>query len=72
MPASADLEKSCDIQVAALSSGSLRLPDPEVSERTARQFAGDTADDYTDEGSYDLAWAALIRLLDRIAPEYAN
>lgn len=66
------LEKSCDIQVAALSSGSLRLPDPEVAERTARQFAGDTADDYADDGAYDLAWAALIRMLDRIAPDYAS
>lgn len=66
------LEKACDIQVAALSSGELRIPPREIAEHTARQFAGTSGDDYTDDEAYDLAWAALLRLLDRIAPDYRD
>lgn len=71
------LEKACDIQIAALSagnlsSGELRLPSSEVAEHVARQFAGEEHDDYTDDHAYDLAWAALLRLLDRIAPDYRD
>lgn len=66
------LEKSCDIQIAAQAAGALRLPDAEVAEHTANQFAGTAPGDYTDDDAYDLAWAALIRMLDRIAPDYLN
>lgn len=66
------LEKSCNIQIAAQASGSLRLPDPEFTEHTANQFAGTVDGDNTDDGAYDLAWAAVLRMLDRIAPDCAN
>jgi len=46
---------------------------PMLRERSARQLAGTgTGDDFTDPEAYDLAWAALLRLLDRIAPDYAD
>lgn len=66
------LEKACDIQIAAQASGSLRLPSPELAEYTARQFAGEVTDEFSDDQAYELAWAALLRLLDRIDPEYKN
>ena len=57
------LDKACEIQIAAQAAGELRLPSNEVAEYTAGQFAAD------DDG-YDLAWAALLRLLDRTQPDY--
>jgi ribulose-5-phosphate 4-epimerase/fuculose-1-phosphate aldolase len=66
------LEKACDIQVAAMASGELRIPSHEIVEHTAQQFSGEATDDYTDDQAYDLAWKALLRLLDRIAPDYKN
>jgi ribulose-5-phosphate 4-epimerase/fuculose-1-phosphate aldolase len=59
------LEKACEIQVAAQAGGPLVVPPPEVREHTARQFAASAADG-------DLAWAALLRLLDRVAPDYRD
>ncbi len=56
------LEKACDIQIAAQASGSLRLPSPELAEYTARQFAGEVKDEFSDDQAYELAWAALLRL----------
>jgi len=29
-------------------------------------------DEFSDDQAYELAWAALLRLLDRIDPEYKN
>jgi ribulose-5-phosphate 4-epimerase/fuculose-1-phosphate aldolase len=66
------LDKACEIQVAAQASGQLHLPDPEVAEHTARQFAGEAADEFADDDAYDLAWAALLRLLDRTQPDYRD
>jgi ribulose-5-phosphate 4-epimerase/fuculose-1-phosphate aldolase len=67
------LEKACEIQIAAMSApGELHLPTPEVAEHTARQFAGEEHDDYSDDRAYDLAWAALLRLLDGTAPDYKH
>ncbi|MBC2642207.1 MULTISPECIES: class II aldolase/adducin family protein [unclassified Rhodococcus (in: high G+C Gram-positive bacteria)] len=67
------LEKACDIQIAAQASGELRVPSSEIAEHTARQFAGEAAtDDYTDDQAYEMAWAALLRLLDRTAPDYKD
>jgi hypothetical protein len=50
------------------------VPSPEVCEYTARQLAGEAeADsDFQDEDAYELAWAAMLRLLDRIAPDYKD
>jgi ribulose-5-phosphate 4-epimerase/fuculose-1-phosphate aldolase len=66
------LDKACEIQLTAAAAGRLRLPSPEVCERTAGQFAGTVTGDYTDPEGNALAWAALLRLVDRIAPDYAS
>jgi len=66
------LERSCQIQIAAQSGGGpLMIPPRDVAERAGRQLNGEpVGDDYVDAGAYDLAWAALLRLADRIAPGY--
>lgn len=71
------LERACEIQLAAQSGGTgLVLPSGQVCERTRQQFAapatprGDSA--LTDPDAVDLAWAALLRLLDRIDPTYQD
>jgi ribulose-5-phosphate 4-epimerase/fuculose-1-phosphate aldolase len=68
------LERACQIQVDALAGGApLVTPPPEVCERTARQFEGDhTEDDYGLDTTPDLAWAAMLRLVERVAPDYEN
>lgn len=68
------LERACQIQVDAMAGGApLVLPPPEVCEHTARQFAGEDGDrDYADAGSPSLAWQAMLRLVERIAPDYKN
>jgi len=67
------LNRACEIQVSAAAAGTLRLPAPQVCERSARQLSGeDTGDDFTDPEAYDMAWAALLRLLDRIDPSYVD
>jgi ribulose-5-phosphate 4-epimerase/fuculose-1-phosphate aldolase len=66
------LEKACEIQLAAQAGGRLVIPPPDVCEYTARQLRGEADTDFTDEDAYDLAWAALLRLLDRVAPDYVT
>lgn len=68
------LERACQIQVDAMAGGApLVLPPPEVCEHTARQFAGEDGDrDYADDGSPSLAWQAMLRLVERIAPDYKH
>jgi ribulose-5-phosphate 4-epimerase/fuculose-1-phosphate aldolase len=66
------LNRACEIQVSAMSAGTLHLPSHEVADYTARQFSGEAQVDYLDEIGNDLLWAALLRLLDRIAPDYKN
>ena len=66
------LEKACDIQIAAQASGDLRVPSAEIAEHTARQFAGEATDDFADDQAYEMAWAALLRMLDRTAPDYKD
>ncbi|MBF8187691.1 class II aldolase/adducin family protein [Nonomuraea sp. K274] len=66
------LNRACEIQVSATSAGTLRLPSPEVADYTARQFSGEAQVDYPDEIGNDLLWSALLRLLDRVAPDYRN
>ncbi|MFD4376729.1 class II aldolase/adducin family protein [Streptomyces sp. NPDC058486] len=69
------LEKACEIQVTAQAGGTpLILPPEEVCEYTARQLAGDTdaEADFQDDIAYDLAWAAMLRLVERIAPDYKD
>lgn len=70
------LEKACEIQIAAQAGGHLHLPPEEVRERTERQFnapgQGVAEGELSDLDANDFAWAALLRLLDRVAPDYKN
>ena len=69
------LEKACEIQVAALGMGQpLSLPADEICRRAERQFnapaAATTAHLVSDPNELNLAWDALLRMLDRIDPSY--
>ncbi|GGN88632.1 class II aldolase [Streptomyces albiflavescens] len=67
------LEKACEIQVTAQAGGApLILPPAQVCEYTAQQLAGEAEADFQDDIAYDLAWAALLRLVERIAPAYKD
>ncbi|KPC60772.1 class II aldolase/adducin family protein [Streptomyces chattanoogensis] len=68
------LDKACEIQTAAVSGGAkLITPAPDVVELTARQLSGeDDSSDLQDDKAYDLAWSALLRLVERIAPDYKD
>jgi ribulose-5-phosphate 4-epimerase/fuculose-1-phosphate aldolase len=68
------LEKACEIQLAAQAGGPLVLPSDKVCAHTERQFNDPSRDigdnQLADEDGYDLAWSALLRLLDRLDPSY--
>lgn len=68
------LERACEMQISAQSTGrELVFPSPEICERTARQLNNELpagADDHDNNDNWDLAWAALQRLADRIAPDH--
>jgi ribulose-5-phosphate 4-epimerase/fuculose-1-phosphate aldolase len=71
------LEKACEIQLAAQSSGQpLSLPSVEVCRRTEQQFSAPptppNAQLVSDPDGLDLAWQALLRLLDRLDPAYKS
>ena len=70
------LEKACEIQLTAQAGGAtLVFPPKETCEHAERQFnAPSVASETTlsDTDGYDLAWSALLRLLDRIDPTYKN
>jgi ribulose-5-phosphate 4-epimerase/fuculose-1-phosphate aldolase len=67
------LELACQIQTTAQAGSPLTTPPPDVRELTARQLNGsDSESDLRDDVGYDLAWAALLRLLDRVAPDYRD
>ncbi|MFB7569973.1 class II aldolase/adducin family protein [Streptomyces sp. NPDC056165] len=67
------LEKACEIQVTAQAGGGpLVVPSAEVCEYTAQQLAGEATSDFEDVDAYELAWAALLRLLDRTCPDYKD
>ena len=66
------LEKACEIQTTAQAGGELIIPTRDVCEYTARQLAGEAEADLQDDVGYDLAWTALLRLLSRMAPDYAD
>lgn len=67
------LDKACQIQVAAQAGGSLRLPSADMADYVARQFAGAAAsDEFSDDNAFDRAWTALVRMLDRTAPDYKD
>ncbi|MBP2262924.1 ribulose-5-phosphate 4-epimerase/fuculose-1-phosphate aldolase [Pseudomonas sp. BP8] len=70
------LEKACEIQLAAQAAGQLVLPAHEVCAHTERQFNAPTLPakqgQLTDPDALQLAWAALLRLLDKVAPDYRD
>jgi ribulose-5-phosphate 4-epimerase/fuculose-1-phosphate aldolase len=69
------LERSCEIQVAALAGGTaIVLPPEEIREHTARQFQGGLGEgDYaTDAARPNLVWDAMMRLVERVAPDYKD
>ena len=70
------LEKACEIQLVAQSAGQLILPTTEVCVRTERQFnapgRGLKQGELTDPDALQLAWAALLRMLEKVAPGYQD
>jgi ribulose-5-phosphate 4-epimerase/fuculose-1-phosphate aldolase len=71
------LEKACEIQVAAQSGGQpLIIPTDEICRRAERQFnaAAPTGPAHlvADPNELNLAWDALVRMLDRIDPSYRH
>ncbi|MEM1382398.1 MAG: class II aldolase/adducin family protein [Pseudomonadota bacterium] len=65
-----NLERSCQAQVAALAGGrALRIPPPEVCEKTAQQYEGGSEAVAKGEKP-DHQWIAYLRMLDRVAPDY--
>ncbi|MGP3989332.1 class II aldolase/adducin family protein [Streptomyces sp. 3N207] len=68
------LDKACEIQTVAMAGGAkLVTPHPDICELTARQLSGeDDRSDLQDEKAYELAWSALLRLVERIAPDYQS
>jgi ribulose-5-phosphate 4-epimerase/fuculose-1-phosphate aldolase len=69
------LERACEIQVDALAGGApVVIPPPEVCEHTARQFEGSPSnnDDYSNDAAPNLAWDAMLRLVERLYPDYKD
>jgi len=68
------LDKACEIQTAATAAGTaLVVPSPETCELTARQLTSeDDSSDLQDDKAYDFVWSALLRLVERIAPDYKD
>ncbi|MFF2850707.1 class II aldolase/adducin family protein [Streptomyces sp. NPDC058001] len=65
------LEKACEIQVTAQSGGAaLVIPPAEICDYTARQLTGEAETDLEDPDAYTLAWSAMLRLLNRVSPDY--
>lgn len=60
-------EKACTVQTRAMAGGKLHMPLPGVAEKTHRIVAG-----LTKKAANDLAWPALLRRLDREAPDFRN
>ena len=70
------LEKACEIQLAAQQAGQVILPTHQVCVHTERQFNAPErplkSGELSDPDGMHLAWAALLRLLDRVAPGYRD
>ncbi|MEX5689338.1 MULTISPECIES: class II aldolase/adducin family protein [Pseudomonas] len=70
------LEKACEIQLAAQACGELVLPPAAVCEHTERQFNEPgrplAEGELNDPDAMQLAWSALLRLADRVAPGYRD
>lgn len=68
------LERACEVQLAAQSmSDDLVLPPKEIAELAARQLNNeDSPDDLSNSDNWDLAWAAMVRLADRLDPSFRD
>ncbi|CAK9889497.1 MULTISPECIES: class II aldolase/adducin family protein [Pseudomonas] len=70
------LEKACEIQLAAQAAGEIVLPSEAVCAHTERQFNDHARQlkegELTDSGAMQLAWKALLRMLERVAPDYRD
>jgi hypothetical protein len=69
------LEKACEIQLAAQQAGQLLLHSHEICAHTERQFnepQRELKGELSDPDAATLAWKALLRMLDRLAPDYRN
>jgi ribulose-5-phosphate 4-epimerase/fuculose-1-phosphate aldolase len=66
-----DLEKCCLTQVMAQAGGPLSLPAPEVCEHVAKQFVHEEGK-ASDAGRQWRPWPALLRMLNRENPGYAE
>ena len=70
------LEKACEIQLAAQAAGEIVLPSDAVCAHTERQFNDHARQlkegELTDSGAMQLAWKALLRMLERVAPDYRD
>jgi ribulose-5-phosphate 4-epimerase/fuculose-1-phosphate aldolase len=68
------LEKACEVQLAAQAGGSLVFPEPDVCERTQAQLNNPARErrerELDNPDGIELAWQALLRQLERIAPDY--
>lgn len=63
------LNEACELQLKAMSGGAeLTIPSGQMCEHTARQFERA----YASGKSAEVQWAALLRLLDDVSPDYAN
>lgn len=48
-------------------------PPPDACEHTARQFeGGQSEDDYSNDTAPNLAWDAMLRLVERLYPDYKD
>ena len=64
-----NLERSCQAQVAALGMGLTPRPIPEaVAEHTARQYRA--YEDEAEASGADPEWAAILRLMEKVAPGF--
>lgn len=64
------LEQACELQLDVLQTGRPPQPlPPDVCEETARRWEESASDATAND---DIEWAALLRLVDRLYPEYRN
>jgi len=65
-----NLEKACQLQLAAQAGGELVMPSKNVCEHAAAQFNSGDSDENAGGDFDDLAWRALLRMLNRVNPGY--
>lgn len=64
------LEQACQVQLDTYQTGrAVNMPPPEVCEETARRWEESASDATAND---DIEWGALLRLVDRLYPDYRN